>query len=464
MISSPSKWTFRSFLVFLGALTAFVVINPLYELDIFALMIAFLAIAYLFLSEKLILAFLLVRPTLDYFRDFHIISFQATSINLNAAFSLLLTLWCLMILLKYRVHLKASTVHVGAIGVLIVSVMTLLSSVSFGTSIVEILKLLNVFLIFFVGYILYKARKITLHEISLAFLWSLLIPILVALFQLITSTGMDTDDVRNRIYGTVAHPNVFAFLILLGLMMLSRYAKQIPHKYLYIIYTLGCFLLLFTYTRAALIGLLIFFMVIGWYRFRKPLLIGVSVVAICYGLFFPINSLITHTTNYDLTDIGIIGRLTTRSEDADSLSWRTSVIQQSIPLGIKRLWTGYGYGTFPMVWEDERGQEHIWDAGKEAHNDYLRMFVELGIFGLFFYIIFLGSLAGQSFGELHYKQNSDKILFFAILITFLALSFSDNMLNHTPLMWPLWFYLGALFAKDFQHELLGWQPENIRKN
>ncbi|PIT89149.1 MAG: hypothetical protein COU27_01850, partial [Candidatus Levybacteria bacterium CG10_big_fil_rev_8_21_14_0_10_36_7] len=140
----------------------------------------------------------------------------------------------------------------------IVTLLSTLYSVEPLTSLIESLKLFNIFFLFIAGYILIKAEKISLKEMIFTTLLSACVPILVGLYQLVTGTGLTTDDVHGRILGTLAHPNVFAFLVLWLLFFYVQFthitqeyrsSKRFQH-------ILGAFLfllLLFTYTRAALL-------------------------------------------------------------------------------------------------------------------------------------------------------------------------------------------------------------------
>ncbi|PIR03812.1 MAG: hypothetical protein COV59_04025 [Candidatus Magasanikbacteria bacterium CG11_big_fil_rev_8_21_14_0_20_39_34] len=465
MFSIPSKKVFKSFLVFLSLVGFAIIVNPWTNIDILLLLITALVASYIFLQEKLLLVFLIIRPTLDHWRDYPLITYQGTVINLNSTLSILLLIWCIFIVLRYRVRLKN---HLFLLSAFFLSLLTLLSSlysVDPFTSLIESLKLYNIFFLFIAGYILIKAEKISLQEIFFTTILSAIVPILTGLYQLITGTGLTTDDIHGRILGTLAHPNVFAFLVLWLLFFYVQFT-HITKKYLSskkIQNIIGGFLfllLLFTYTRAALLGFLIFLGCIGLIKYRKIFFISTGTLILLYGLFFPINALIRNTTSYDLQNISVISRLTARSEDADSISWRSSVTRESIPIGLKKPFFGYGYGTFPVVWENFRGDEHLWDSGVEAHDDYLRLFVEVGSIGLFLYLMFIVSFI-FFVGKNITKEPKEKYLLFGWVITFALLSLSDNMLHHTPVMWPMWTLWGAMVANYYKEKLFDWSPENV---
>ena len=169
-----------------------------------------------------------------------------------------------------------------------------------------------------------------------------------------------------------------------------------------------------------------------------------------YIIFYPLNYWLKSHDYYNLADVPVLNRITTRNEDADSIIWRQALIRESTPIIEARKFLGYGFGTFPLVWEENRNLVHQWDDSAEAHNDYLRITLELGLTGLVVYLLFLLALTKKSFALL--KINKQKYLYiFAWITVFIALSLTDNMLHHTPVMWLMWAWLGAVFVQSNEH-------------
>jgi O-antigen ligase len=122
------------------------------------------------------------------------------------------------------------------------------------------------------------------------------IPILIGVWQFITKTGVDIDEVSNRIYGTFAHPNVLATFTLVLLIVVAHeiitkqnkssdffdLKKDSPLKFL------GLFLLfiiILTYTRIAWIGVALLAAIIGFIYYRKLLAYTLGIIILFYILF-----------------------------------------------------------------------------------------------------------------------------------------------------------------------------------
>ena len=277
------------------------------------------------------------------------------------------------------------------------------------------------------------------------------------IYQLFTKTGMDIDDVSNRIFGTFAHPNILATYALLLLAILineSFIAKNRDLKNSGNLPKWLCLFLLaiiaFTYTRIAWIGAAVLLIIVAGVYYKKALLYILAGAALFYGLFYPFNNYLIINYNLNLQSVGLISRLTARNEDSDSVKWRLDVANKVIPLFAKKPVFGYGYGSFPKVWDDNKDVSNIWDTTSEAHNDYIKVAFEAGIIGL---ILFLSVFAGLLYKQINFavKNRWINIVFIASIAVYLILSLSDNMLRHTPTIWWLWAVWG-LWSAEYRIE------------
>lgn len=443
--------------VFFAAL--FIVINPYAGIDILVLGLALLVVGHIFLKEKLLLAFLVIRPTLDLWRDVRLFEYREFNLNLNAGFALIFFIWSFFVLFAHRKKIKSSPLFAGFALLVAVMLLSAIDGVSSSASIIETVKFINIAAIFALSFIGIKAKFFSLKEMLLAVASSAVIPLLFGVLQIIGKTGISTFDIHGRIFGTFAHPNVFAFFVLTLLFLHIQFSGIQPidfwkkNKMLsYVAYAFLCVLLVFTYTRAALVGLCIFLVIIGILKFKKMLLALLVAVTGFYLIFFPLNDFLIRKTNYSLQEIPLIARVTSRNEDADSFVWRRALIRENIPIIRSRPYLGYGFGTFPKVWEAERADSHFWDDSAEAHNDYLRLAVEIGLVGLLLYCIVLLRLlyiTAQPLWE-NKKVKHEYMYMAAWVVTFLALSFTDNMLHHTPVMWMTFALWGAVLASEYK--------------
>lgn len=255
-------------------LTIIVVINPYYKIDLLLIITFLLGVGYYFLKDKLILIFLLLRPTLDYWRDYNLLEYKNHYLNINSALAILAIIWSLSIFIKYRTNLKKINKY------LILFFLFCLFSISYsfypGTTLIEITKLFSIIALFSSTFILSYKNIINEKSLKISLFTSAIIPIILGIIQLFTGSGINTFGIHGRIYGTFAHPNVFAFYILFLFFIFIQDTFYKQKKYWQensnlkkIIYIFFIILILATYTRAAIIGGLIFITILGLYYYRK---------------------------------------------------------------------------------------------------------------------------------------------------------------------------------------------------
>lgn len=449
----------------------FVLINPSPALDLTAIGIAVFLVGQVFFKEKILLLFLAARPALDVWRDITIVAGQ----NVNAILALLFFGWACIMLFKHRAKISGTPL----VGFFALTGAWFLYSITYSldpvVSLIETLKFLNVGLIFFLSYIFIKHEIIKPLEIVSAIFVGAIIPILMGISQLIFRTGITTFEIQDRIFGTFAHPNVFAFFIMFLFFLHHHYSTMSPtlfweRHYVARIttYIILIVLLLFTYTRAAWVGLAIYAAITTVLSYRRPSLRILYVLAGVYLLLFPVSDWLTNNTDFRPANYPILARLTTRSEEADSVDWRLNLLRSNVRLIIKgpQTWQGFGYGTFPIVWEHDRPESNQTDDSAESHNDYLRLGVEVGIIGLTLYCLLLARLVWVSGSLVISPPSSYKLLqtskttwlrrlrerdlhlfLFGSIIVFGVVSLSDNMLHHTPVMWMIWSIWGTILAE-----------------
>jgi len=453
MLSYLKRFSLSALLVI--ALAIFTIFNPNSGLDILAFLVIAFIIMQKILGEYFILVLLAARPAVDFWRDFVLFSYRGFNFNINAALSALLLIWSIYFFWKNRSYVRQIPALVPWILFLAWCTITLVYSYDPSSTITETMKAANLFALFGISYILYSKYG---EKFRIDFIKSLIaaavIPLAVALFQFFTRTGMDIDDIRNRIYGTFAHPNILAtFALLLLTVLLHEYPEKhsIFKNKLSSLNLTGIFLLLIialTYTRIAWIGTAVLLFAVGIIYFKKLVLYLTVSVGLFYLLFYPINNLLINNFNYNLQTFNIISRLTTRNEDSDSVSWRIDVATKVLPLIKDRLVLGYGYGSFAKVWNDNKGIQNLWDNTSEAHDDYLKVAFEAGIIGIVLYLLIFATLLFEQI-KFGFKNNWKNIVFITSIAVYLVLSVSDNMLHHTPMIWWMWAVWGV-WAKEYQ--------------
>jgi O-antigen ligase len=425
-------------------LSFFIIFNPSTNLDILSfLLIAFLILQKIF-GEYFILILLAFRPALDYWRDYNIFSSRLFYFNINAALSLFLFIWSIIFFVRNYAYFKKIPLKI--IWLIFIAWCALSATFTYNlfSTFVETLKLSNLFALFGICYIMSEKNKDKFqHNFLKSLMVGAVVPITMGAYQLITKTGLTIDEISNRIYGTFAHPNVLAtFALLLLIVLVNEFINTNKEdlKKLNLLKFFAVILLAtiaFTYTRIAWIGAAFLFVSIGLIYYRTLLLYILGIIILFYAAFYPINRYLIKNYNVHLQNSGIINRLTNRNPDSDSINWRADVITKVIPLFRKKYLIGYGYGTFPKVWDDNKDVSNIWDNTSEAHNDYIKIAVESGILGLILFLIIFASLLYKQI-IIAFKTHFKNIVFLTSILIYLILSLSDNMLHHTPVIWWFW--------------------------
>jgi O-antigen ligase len=302
-------------------------------------------------------------------------------------------------------------------------------------SLVNFFRLLSFFSAFVFGYFIFNTSA-KLTNLARAIIFSAIIPASVAWWQLMNRTGF-YDGTQWRLDGTFTHPNMLAIYLVLvisltlfvALNLRKNAVERIPYALLVIFFSIP---LLFTYTRVAWLALAFILFAVGVYRFRKLLLISIVSVALLY-FFAPFFQDRVST----LSSIGT----------TDSSSWRLDLWRDIWGYIKTNPWFGYGPGT-AAVFLGKNIPRLLTDT--EPHNDYLRVWLESGIFVLLSYLwIFIDYLKRMVRGfKLENKPRLKMLIFFLIFFTISlgGASMTDNILKDAVMQWEFWALSGGVFA------------------
>lgn len=423
-------------------------------LDILALLLIIFIILQKIFGEYFVLILLAARPTLDYWRDFSLFSLRAFDFNINSALSIFLLIWSVYFFVKNRAYFRQIPAKIPWLIFIGWIALTALYSYDLISTMRETAKAANLFGLMGICYILsVKHGAVFKKNFLKSLIAGAILPMLAAVYQFFSRTGMDIDEISNRIYGTFAHPNILAtYALLLLLVLINELAAQKKLSFKTApagLKWLAIFLLAiiaFTYTRIAWIGAALLFIILGLIYYRKILVAFLSAAALFFVLFYPLNNYLIQNYNFNLQSSGLISRLTARNEDSDSVKWRLNLANKVWPLFRQRWLLGYGYGSFPKVWDDNKDAGNIWDTTSEAHNDYIKIAFESGVIGLILFLWIFFSLLYQQI-NFAIKNHWTNIVFIASIGIYLVLNLSDNMLHHTPMIWWLWAVWGNWSAK-----------------
>ena len=386
-----------------------------------------------------LLGLALIRPSLDILSqiEFQIYS-NLPTINLNVIIGGLVFL---ILIFFFFINVKKiySTPLFYPIFIFIgLCFLSIFYSIDTFTSIREFIRIATIFLLYFLAYKLIEDKK-DFYLLLKIILISYIIPAIVGLIQFFNNSGM-TDDFGGfqRIYGTFAHPNLFAFYtffilgLLISLFLTSQKTSSLIFNKKIIIIAIGLsvFLLFATYTRSALACLSFFVLIFGILKYRRMLLVGALLFLAAYFL-----SDVFRERLWELISLDPYG----------SIVWRFKLWKDILPLSLWQPWFGYGLGTFEKLTEFYRGFKL---GSLNAHNDYLKIFVENGIIGLISYFWIIIGLLLYLLKIFKRIINQEKFFGMGILVIFLSLMIAasfDNILQTTALQWNLWIIFGGWF-------------------
>jgi O-antigen ligase len=132
------------------------------------------------------------------------------------------------------------------------------------------------------------------------------------------------------------------------------------------------------------------------------------------------------------------------SFDTGSAVWTSDTEQKTIRVG------GIAYN----IYKDPAGQYFIWNdivaRGYYVHNGYLQLAAEVGLPGVFFFLLFIFMFLKRSFRSVRRVRGSpeenERFGILAGLLAFLIYAAADNNLQSPPSLMFFWFSAGVLMA------------------
>ncbi len=386
-----------------------------------------------------LLGLILIRPSLDFFSQFE---FQLHStlpyLNFNALLGgIVFVIGSIFLISNLKKTLK-TPLFWPISAFLLIALTSIFYSYNPFISAQEFIRIASIFLLYFMAYRLTIDKKDWLLIVGFI-LASYLVPALFAFAQQIFGLGMpDQFGGFQRIFGTFAHPNLFAFysFFILGLAISFFLSLAGPksepianwNKNLILAFVLTSGgLLFFTYTRSAYAAFLIFILIIGLVRYRKLLLISALVFLLAYFL-----SEVFQERFWQLLSLDPYG----------SIVWRFRLWQDILPIALWQPWFGYGLGVFNDLTEYFRGYTF---GSLDAHNDYLKILTENGLIGLAAYLWIILT-AFYYLLKICFNSKISKTIgigILAIMVSLFAASSFDNILRTTALQWNFWILIAS---------------------
>ncbi|MGH8060106.1 MAG: O-antigen ligase family protein, partial [Candidatus Entotheonellia bacterium] len=274
---------------------------------------------------------------------------------------------------------------------------------------------------------------------------SFILPAAFGVYQLATGGGVIRPGFSVRgVFGTFVHPNAFGFfLVTVIALFLGQAFFQAGRRRVAAVAGLciALVLLMGTYARVAWAGALAVLFVVGILRARILLLVLPFAILITLGL---------------VPSVG--GRLTDALAGGGTLGHRLLTLWPAT-LGAWLSATGAEGGTFQVALNRLAGLgpgigQALGHYGLEGlpHNDYLRVLVEYGIFGLTLYLALISVLAvmafrtWREFRERNQAAAAVALSFFSLTLAFPVMSITDNIFAHTANQVYFWTLAGLTVA------------------
>jgi O-antigen ligase len=395
-----------------------------------------------------LLALLMARNVIDIFDQQSVLALGPLSFNLASLLGILLIPWAALIIMK-KLRDRCATgltavfsiplvkPWLSFIGVVIVS--ALVTRFTLSASLEVIIKLIDFFLLYLVGYLL--AEEIGFKKFLQWMFVILLVPGLAAMVQIGSLT---------RLSGTFVHSNALAFTSLIAVGSLFLLVSLIKDKKIILRWQLITvwllIVLILTFTRSAWVGLAIVSGIWIIYYRRKLIVPGFVLVALLAVIYPAFSKTVNDSYGINLNQTSLIQRLQPEEDvSGSSVAWRLRIWGETLPAVWRRPWLGYGPGSFPGI----RRNLILYEtdlAGLEAHNDYLRLAIEVGLIGLLAYVWLYINILRNLLKLKNLKNKKIIIGICALVIAIMVVSFSDNVLRDAPVEWMFWSLIGVTMA------------------
>ena len=276
---------------------------------------------------------------------------------------------------------------------------------------------------------------------------SFILPAGLGVYQLITGTGASRYEFEfPAVVGTFVHPNIFGhFLVLVIALFLGQALYQTGRRRVVAAASvvLALLLLVGTYARAAWVGALIVFFAIGILRARALLALVTVGALITFG-----SGLVPSIGERFADPLAAGGSLGDRLFRLWPATWQAWLSATGSEGGgflvvVNRL-AGLGPGIGLAL--------SRYGLQEQPHNDYLRVLVEYGIFGLVLYLALTIGLVLMAFRTWRDVRSTDRaaaaiaLSFLAFAVAFPVMSITDNVFAQTVDQLYFWTLAGLTVA------------------
>lgn len=279
-------------------------------------------------------------------------------------------------------------------------------------------------------------------------LWSSILPVVYALFEIFMNEGGFHGF---RLKSTFAHPNIFGFYLTLVIALtlyvlksqgfaLSLVKRSSLGIYLFVLLAL----LLLTQTRSAWVACFTLFLLYGLYFERRYLI---------YLILAPFLAMLIPSVQERLLDLGS-GNQYVQYAKLNSFAWRLLMWETGLKwMQPARYLLGYGgeaFSHYSTTFFPLSGGSHM-----GAHSVYVQLFFELGAVGLAAFLWLFGRVL-WTLRPIFSIDRLAGLTTVVLIVEYLLVSISDNLLHYLVFNWYFWFIVGAALAT------LSFNEENAR--
>lgn len=441
---SNQNSSFSKFLVAILISTFFLaILIPFFKLPVISvflliLMIYSIIISLFFIKTGFFLLIIL-RPCLDFFSKEPLLILNGTPFNFASLLGFYIIFFTLYIaFFKKEEKLTAMPLKKPILLFLSITFVFSFISISIQSGIIEWLRLVSIFSVFTLAFLLTDSRK-DLNNFINTIIASAIIPSFFALYQFFSKTGLSipNEGIYNRIFGTFIHPNLLAYFLVIPISLallkfISGKKTKLENNLALFLFLFFSSVLLLTFTRGAWLALAGSLLIVAILRYVYLLPFVLASMLLIYLTVIPIQNRINGLFDFS---------------SQSSVGWRIELWQDASQIAKEKPLYGVGTGAAEIAILDQRGKEM---GSPSPHNDYLKILIENGIIGLISYFLLIFSILLQLNKKYKKIQKSKyKTLVLAMLaftVIFYTISFADNIIRNTALQWTYWLLLGGILA------------------
>ncbi|RTZ17427.1 O-antigen ligase family protein [Vibrio aquaticus] len=372
-------------------------------------------------------------------------------IGFGALLNLLVVVYFMFVCLKNKFVIPKSFFYVWGAFILI-GLFSIFQSPDKVTSLRSFFAVLTYFSIFNMSYYFCRTKK-DVSFLVMFIVLSAVVPFGFSIFEIIFPDGSTS---RNgfRLSGSFSHPNIYAFYLVLVSSLcffsLNQRVLTFPPRFIQfakVILLLSLVCLVLTKTRSAWLGFIVVIAVYGMIYNRRYLLyltvFGLIVLAIP-----SVQERVLEIFSGNSVDELTLG------ESLNSYAWRKVVWTASWDFILQKPLFGHGYDTFSYYFLDFFPLEE--NKGFDAHNTYVQIAFDMGFLGALSYLLIFPVIFYRVF-VIYSLDRSGGAVIIGLMVSYLVVGYSDNMLFYLSYNWYFWLVLGAFFYASRHYKV---QREN----